>query len=111
MSYYNTTNSQGAVLNSFKSKAKAQEQVIADYFSKHPKNLYAPSDILRLAVAILEPSTPITSVRRAMTNLTTEGILIKTNTQKQGPQGRPEYLWKYNISSSGDPVVDKLLGV
>ena len=36
---------------------------------------------------------PITSVRRAITNLTTAGELVKTNNTVTGMYGKPEHLW------------------
>lgn len=39
------------------------------------------------------PSTPITSIRRAMNTLTTAGKLLKTRDKKVGPYGKPEHFW------------------
>jgi len=39
------------------------------------------------------PNSPITSVRRVITNLTGEGVLRKTDHQKEGPYGDPNYTW------------------
>mgnify|MGYP003118974616 CR=1 FL=1 len=37
---------------------------------------------------------PLTSVRRAMTNLTTDGKLMKTNRYVIGNYDKPEHLWE-----------------
>ena len=37
---------------------------------------------------------PITSIRRAITNLTNDEKLVKTDNQKTGPYGKPSYCWK-----------------
>jgi hypothetical protein len=38
--------------------------------------------------------TPITSIRRGMTNLTNSGHLIKTDRLITGAKGKPESIWK-----------------
>ncbi len=43
--------------------------------------------------------TPITSIRRAMTNLTNRGNLVKTDAQVTGAKGKPEYIWKIKQTS------------
>ena len=39
---------------------------------------------------------PITSIRRAMSNLTSSNVLIKTDTQVKGDYGKLNYKWQYN---------------
>jgi DNA-binding transcriptional regulator PaaX len=36
---------------------------------------------------------PLTSVRRALTNLSKQGKLIKTDEKKKGIYGRDEFIW------------------
>lgn len=36
----------------------------------------------------------LTSVRRSIATLTQAGVLIKTDTHRGGPYGRPEYCWR-----------------
>lgn len=36
----------------------------------------------------------ITSVRRALSDMTEKGLLIKTRNNRVGPKGRLEYFWK-----------------
>ena len=38
---------------------------------------------------------PITSVRRAITNLTNSRFLIKTTKSRKGALGKKEYIWKH----------------
>jgi predicted ArsR family transcriptional regulator len=49
-----------------------------------PSQVHA--DILR--------TSPLTSVRRSISNLTADGKLVKTERKVQGPYGRPEYVWR-----------------
>lgn len=89
-SYYNTTHSVHPDLGKFEQKAQGQEEQILDYFKGIHRGR-SPSQVL---AALFDASVPLTSVRRAMTNLTNAGELIKTNTQIRGPYGRPEYQWR-----------------
>ena len=52
---------------------------------------FTPSAIRRMVL----PDAPLTSVRRAMTNLTKDGLLEKTELKAEGIYGRPEHFWKY----------------
>ena len=88
--YYNTTDSVAPERDLFESQARSQEEVLAVFFNNNPLGQYQPSQIQ----TTLFPNAPITSVRRALTNLTERGILEKTTIQRQGPYGRPEYLWR-----------------
>ena len=96
--YHNTTESTQPELGQYREKAKSQEDRILESL-RQPPNMgksYSPS----LIKSVLFPSTPITSVRRALTNLTDAGHLVKTDKQVRGPYGRPEFEWmlapKYN---------------
>ena len=40
-------------------------------------------------------NVPLTSIRRAITNLETEGLLEKTNIQKPGVYGKKNHCWIY----------------
>ena len=59
----------------------------------HPDKKYTPSQI---AVELYKElsGVPLTSIRRAITNLTFPGSLVKTNVKTTGPYGRPEYYWR-----------------
>ena len=89
--YYNTTRSAGGELRRFKGKAANQAQKILNYFREFEPFGYTPSEICRL---VFRDKVPLTSVRRAMTDLTSARFLTKTDEQKRGPYGRPEYVWR-----------------
>lgn len=101
MSYFNTTNESGTTLKNNVAKAKSQEEEILDLF-KIEYNRYKNKDI-NIMVG-MTPSYiikfynkyPITSIRRALTNLTKQGKLIKTSEKIIGMYGRSEYVWKLN---------------
>jgi len=89
MSYHNTTETTGPDLQEYEAKAIGQEDLILDYFNNTTSG-HTPSHIQ----SVLLPRSPITSVRRAITNLTNAGKLVKTDTQCNGPFNRPEFVWK-----------------
>lgn len=96
-SHYNTTHESGRLLAEFEGKAVTQEDRILDYFTKRPRVIKSPSQIqFELAMH----KVPITSIRRAITNLTTDGKLVKTNYTRNGPYGRPECCWRLAIRTN-----------
>jgi len=94
MSYYNTTNITGESLKQAWADADTQEKKIMVLFMKYPETLFTPFEILNDVFPI--GSVPVTSVRRALTNLTDAGKLIKTGVQKNGEYGKLCYCWKLN---------------
>lgn len=88
-SYHNTTDITGRELDQYESKAKTQEERILEWFTFY-EQAATPSRIHRLVLN----DAPITSVRRAMTNLTKQGKLEQTPFKRRSPYGRPEYVWQ-----------------
>ena len=91
-SFHNTTDTKGDQLEEYEQKAQSQEKIILRFF-KENKIMYTPSQVMNWLRDDLG-NPPLTSIRRAMNNLSTRGLLIKTNKQHPGPYGRPEYYWK-----------------
>lgn len=87
--YYNTNNHEGQMLLDFESQADSQEERILAIFKAKPS--LAPSQVWN---AYGNKRTPITSIRRAITNLSKEGRLIKTQEKQIGMFGRPESVYK-----------------
>lgn len=91
MTYYNT--------NQLDSQQKAratrdnanQEQLIRFAFADG--GWHSPSEVLRFVEDNGE-RWPLTSVRRAITNLTESGYLEKGDKTSPGMYGRPEHLWR-----------------
>lgn len=116
--YHNTTDSDGPELHRFRICTMAQDKAILEYFTLFCADArrvgYGHADCL-LCVAYLKlfdvgmtpsvlhhvmqrdgclkASVPLTSVRRALSNLTKSGKMIKTTKQTTGPLGRPEYVY------------------
>ena len=95
MTYYNTTRMSGSDLSEAKKKAASQDAIILEFFQAGGS--WTPSEVNR----VLLQNTPITSVRRSITNLTEAGLLVKTEEQRMGPYKRPEYVWR--IRYENDP--------
>ena len=91
MSYYNTTNETAKTLSTSHRKAKTQEEAIYSYFLSCNEPL-SPSMVLDR----LRLNCPITSVRRAMTDLTISGKIYKTDQYVKGNYGKHEHLWRLN---------------
>lgn len=88
--YFNTTSLQSRELKTEKKEKHTQTEEILNIFRAYPKKEFTPFDILNL----LNTNAPITSIRRAITDLTTLNYLEKCNTQKLGDYGKKNYLWK-----------------
>lgn len=69
--------------------AKTQEQLVLEYFQRNAGLAFTPETI-QLAVL---PNAPITSVRRAITNLTNADELEKVG-HDEGRYGRPVGTWR-----------------
>lgn len=90
--YHNTTEAVDPQLKQYEAKAKSQEEILLAHFES-----MLPAYILLTPTSALERvfsnRVPITSVRRALSNLTRDGKLVKAG-KAMGPYGRPENYWK-----------------
>ena len=85
----------------YQRKALTQDERLLRFFESMPfGELFSPSE---LHSAVL-PEAPLTSTRRALSNLTATERLVKTDMLVDGPYGRPEGLWKL-----AEPVQGRLL--
>lgn len=92
-SYHNTTGAHGDQLRIYSHNAKSQQEIILGLFQSYVK--MTPS-LVHKRMEEIGHSAPITSIRRAITNLTKAGMLIKTEQQVRGPWKHPEYIWKFH---------------
>tara|TARA_B100002019_G_scaffold107922_1_gene92747 strand:- start:7970 stop:8308 length:339 start_codon:yes stop_codon:yes gene_type:complete len=94
-SYYNTNKESGKTLITSKTKANKQELKVLKFFQANNKDeRFSAEDVL--AQVDFGKSVPITSVRRAMTNLTYAGYLKKTSFMKKGTFGKQIHTWQIN---------------
>ena len=88
--YYNTNQEKGEDLSNSRTRATSQTQLIYNYFVSNPTEELTPFEFK----AKIRMSAPITSIRRAITDLTNEGKLVKTNSLKQGNYGKKCHCWR-----------------
>ncbi len=86
--FYNTTKEPNKA--ELDKRAQTQEQRVLAWFMEHPESEATPYYI---QLSVMQ-SSPITSVRRAMTNLTLEGKLLKTDKKIKEIYGISNYLWR-----------------
>lgn len=94
MSYWNTNKLAGESLSQAIEKAKTQETKILLFFKSHPHKSFAPHEI-GLCLEFFLKRTPITSIRRAITNLERSGQLMKTDRMINGQYGKPVHTWRF----------------
>ena len=90
-SYHNTNLEEGETLDASESKAQYQEQIVLAFFWARPTRLFSPCDVQEHI-----PQWLLTSIRRAITNLTDDGYLNKTDQRKIGRYGKMVHLWALN---------------
>lgn len=90
-SFHNTTRESKSEVAKLENKALTQEEKILEIFEQSSGDLLSASDIYN---DYFIKSVPITSIRRALSNLYHQGYITKTNHKQEGLYGRPEVLWK-----------------
>ena len=88
--YHNTNRETGDTLTRSRLQACSQEHAILSLFIRRPAQCLSPDDVSRILFA---DKVPITSVRRAITELTKDGVLIKTRHMKTGRYGKQTHTW------------------
>ena len=89
MTFFNTIDENPDELAKSQAQALTQEQRIMSCFNQYEKPL-SPSMVLSISGL----NCPITSIRRAMTNLSDNGKLEKTKEFVMGNYGKKEHLWQ-----------------
>ena len=85
--FYNTTSEKGAKLKEYTAKAANQNARVLDILRS--LGSASPSQVW----IAMGRTCPITSVRRALTTLTNEGLALKTGARHVGEYGRDECVW------------------
>lgn len=88
-SYHNTNHLLGVDLECAEVNVKGQEAAILKFFRDRTGMYLTPED----ASAALSARTPLTSVRRAISNLTEKGLLRKTTAMRKGKYGKQIHHW------------------
>lgn len=97
MIYFNTTNESGQLLLDYTAQAKNQDYLVLKVFRRLQRPL-TPSECWAYLTGSGEipMETPITSIRRSITNLTGRMELVKTEEKGKGKYGRGEFKWRVN---------------
>lgn len=93
--YFNTTNESPAKAAEFEAQAEFQEDIVLQWFKE--MDISAPPSLVHkelIARDMISGQTPLTSIRRAISNLTRDGCLRKTETKMRGSFGRNEFCWE-----------------
>ena len=98
--YYNTTSETGDNLKESHKKAASQQQKVLIYFIYNGES--SPSKVASNLNLL------ITSVRRCITDLTTDGHLEKTTKKVTGMYGKPEYVWELHVSEEEGKHLEEL---
>jgi len=91
--FYNTTNQTGATLKASTGKAESLKQRIHKFFQRNGNTAFTPFEVMD---TMKLGKVPVTSIRRAITNLTSDGNLIKTDIKRVGEYGADNFCWKLN---------------
>jgi len=89
--FYNTIFLSGKELTDAQTKALTQEQKILRFFVQRGDGFaFGPTNVRD---TLFDEKVPLTSIRRAMTDLTGRGDLVKLDVMTMGTYGQPEHLW------------------
>jgi hypothetical protein len=90
LSFFNTPGLKGRELKGQQIKKGTQNAEILDLFKKEDPDGLTPWDVYRL----LDGFVSIVSIRRAITTLTYQGYLEKTEEQRLEGEGILNYVWR-----------------
>lgn len=90
--FHNTTGRAGDELRHRQDRAGSQQEIILLFFENHRLETFTPDEIRD---RLFNYDTPITSIRRAITNLTDAGNLKKTGVMRPGRFGAVTHTWQY----------------
>jgi hypothetical protein len=94
--FYNTIGETGSTLTASKAKAESQKEIITRFFNEN-YGMFTPFEVQSKAL----PDAPITSIRRAITDLTSDGILERCGVMRPGKYLKVNHTWKRSSSDYG----------
>lgn len=99
-SFHNTTNQSTTELKTSEDKARTQDEIVLEFFKQHKLNDFTPCEVYEALIKQKKITrlVPITSIRRAITNLThsTKDDLEKMRDKRIGYYGAPNNVWRLN---------------
>ncbi len=97
-SFFNTISLEGPELEKVNARAAKQEDLILSIFKANPSRNLSPTQIHSIFQLRYQLHSPITSIRRGLTNLTKDEKLIKTEVKVKGNYGLDEHCWTLNTN-------------
>lgn len=89
--FHNTTNETGEQLKQRQIRAGSQNRKVLDFFKSHSYQNFTPFEVWKwLGIN----NQPITSIRRAMSDLTNMDYLVRTNIKRMGQWNEPCFAWQ-----------------
>jgi Fe2+ or Zn2+ uptake regulation protein len=100
--FYNTIHENGQELRESKAKVRKQEEIVLQFFQYHRRGNFTPDEVH----GVVLQKAPLTSIRRAITNLTDQGKLIKTDEMRAGVYGKLTHTWELAPADKGQKQLD-----
>ena len=91
--YHNTNNETGEEIKLSHKKAHSQKVDVLALYKLMPDVRLSASEVYSL-LGYVSNNTPITSIRRCITNLMNEGHLVKLSDKRKGMYGKPESFYQ-----------------
>lgn len=95
MSFFNTIGLTGNKLRKAVEQCQTQNEIILEIF--RIKKELTPVECHKIFEKSTGTSTPLTSIRRGITQLTSRGNLIKTELKRNGLYGVENYVWRVSL--------------
>ncbi len=100
MKYHNSTDLLPEELSLREHSAQSQEEQILLFFKERPGREFTPFEVMEITHI-----SCINSVRRSITNLTNDGLIMKTDIKRiSGPYMQKNYTWKLPILTQQIPL-------
>jgi len=102
-SHHNTTGLKGEELEIREKKCKSQEEDVLEVFQVMNKSKILTPELVLKHLTTLQPSrysrTPLTSIRRAFSNLKDKGLILQSNIKVRGNFGMDVNGWMLNSNN------------
>ena len=95
MAFHNTIGAKGEELRRREAITTTQEERVLAFFVQNPGLKATPFEVHERVI----PEAPVTSIRRAITNLTRQGKLIKLKARREERLGAPNALWMLSLDA------------
>ena len=94
--FWNTTSLAGNELVKADEKCEKQELIVFRFFQKNAETEFTPCEVWQQLIADkkITATVPITSIRRAICNLTRNLCLVRTMNKKLGIYNAMNFTWK-----------------